>query len=413
MIGKELNSPLILPENVYNMDETGVLLSVLNSLKVLVGKNELRSYRGAGVKRTLITAIECISEDGRYLHPLIVWPAATHRSTWTVHPTPGWHFGHTETGYTDTAISLFWIQHVFDPQTKARAKDRPRILINDGFGTHESLEIMKYCWENNIILCRLPSHTSHKLQPCDVGAFSPLKQHYREGVERLYRGGSNVIGKQHFTKLYDQARSKAFTRRNILSGWSKTGLYPFNPDKVLQTIQKPEQQVAPITLPIESERDLPQAVQLVTPTTSDSLMSLRKKIDERLAGDGELDRSCKTQIQKLANAAEKAFADRAILLDENLLLFEQNNERNTRKSIKATAVGKAKVLSYEDIVEAQRQRDMKEASADTVPKRGRGRPRRKSPTQVLGKRSRSQELEVAEHEIRSLGMEEYCSVLRF
>ena len=109
----------------------------------------------------------------------------------------------------------------------------------------------------------------------------------------------------------------------------------------------------------------------------------------------------------MANAVEKAFADRAILLDENLLLFEQNNERNTRKSIKATAVGKAKVLSYEDIVEAQRQRDLKEANADAVRGRGRGRPKRKLPTQVLGKRSRSQELEVAEQEIRSLGMEEY------
>jgi hypothetical protein len=80
-------------------------------------------------------------------------------------------------------------------------------------------------------------------------------------------------------------------------------------------------------------------------------MSLRKKIDERLMGDRELDHTYKTQIQKLANAAEKAFADRAILLDENLLLFEQNNERNTRKPIKATAVGKATVLSYEDIAE--------------------------------------------------------------
>jgi hypothetical protein len=142
-------------------------------------------------------------------------------------------------------------------------------------------------------------------------------------------------------------------------------------------------------------------------------MSLRKKINEHLTGDGELDRSCKTQIHKLANAAEKAFADRAILLNENLLLFEQNNERNTRKSIKATTVGKAKVMSYEDIVEAQRQRDVKEAMADKVPRRGRGRPKRKSPTQVLGKRSRSQELEIAEQEITSLGMEEYCSVLRF
>jgi hypothetical protein len=102
--------------------------------------------------------------------------------------------------------------------------------------------------------------------------------------------------------------------------------------------------------------------------------SLRKNIDGTLARGGELDRSSILQIQRLANAAENAFADRAILLDENLLLFEQNNERNTRKSMKATAVGSAKVLSYEDIVEAQRQRDMKEASADTVRGRGRGRP---------------------------------------
>ena len=61
VIGKELANPLILTENIYNMDETGVLLSVLNSLKVLVSKNELRNYRGAGVKRTLITAISWIS----------------------------------------------------------------------------------------------------------------------------------------------------------------------------------------------------------------------------------------------------------------------------------------------------------------------------------------------------------------
>jgi hypothetical protein len=46
------------------MDKTGVLLSVLNSLKFLVGRNELKTYKGAGVKRTFITAIECISADG-------------------------------------------------------------------------------------------------------------------------------------------------------------------------------------------------------------------------------------------------------------------------------------------------------------------------------------------------------------
>ncbi len=56
VIGKELASPVILPENTWNMDETGVLLSILNSLKVLVGRHELKTHRGAGVKRILITA---------------------------------------------------------------------------------------------------------------------------------------------------------------------------------------------------------------------------------------------------------------------------------------------------------------------------------------------------------------------
>jgi DDE superfamily endonuclease len=70
---------------------------------------------------------------------------------------------------------------------------------------------MKFCFENNIILCQLPSHTSHKTQPCDVSPFGPLKTAYREQAERLFRGGANMIGKQHFTLLYDRARTAAFT----------------------------------------------------------------------------------------------------------------------------------------------------------------------------------------------------------
>jgi len=67
MIEKELSGPEILAENTYNMDETGVLLSLLNSIKVLVSRDEMKTHRGTGVKRTLITAVECVSADGRYL----------------------------------------------------------------------------------------------------------------------------------------------------------------------------------------------------------------------------------------------------------------------------------------------------------------------------------------------------------
>ena len=163
VIGKVIQNPVILPENIYNIDETGVILSMLGSVKVLVIKDNLRDYRGAGVKRITVTAIECISADGRSLLPLIIWPASTHRSNWTTYSTPGWHFVYSDNGYNDSKISSEWLTRVFDPQTKERANQKPRILICDGFGIYETLEILESCFNNNIILCRLPPHTSHKL----------------------------------------------------------------------------------------------------------------------------------------------------------------------------------------------------------------------------------------------------------
>ena len=120
---------------------------------------------------------------------MIIWPASTHRANWTTHPTPGWHYACSETGYTNSRISLEWLKLVFDPQTKERANKKPRVLIWDGFGSHQTLEVLEFCFENNIIPCRMPSHTSHKLQPCDIAVFDPLKAAYREQVERLERSG--------------------------------------------------------------------------------------------------------------------------------------------------------------------------------------------------------------------------------
>jgi hypothetical protein len=129
VIGPVLYEPDILLENVYNMDETGVMLSMLNSVKVLVSKDDTHAYRGACVKRTIVTAVECISVDGRCLNPLILWPAKTHRANWTTYPTPGWVYALSDTGFTDSYISLQWLKLVFDSQTKQRANNKPRVLI--------------------------------------------------------------------------------------------------------------------------------------------------------------------------------------------------------------------------------------------------------------------------------------------
>jgi hypothetical protein len=77
----------VLQGNIYNMNKTGVMLSKLSSVKVIISKDNKRDYRGARVKRTTVTAIECVSADGRYLNPIIIWPASTHQANWIMQPT--------------------------------------------------------------------------------------------------------------------------------------------------------------------------------------------------------------------------------------------------------------------------------------------------------------------------------------
>jgi len=57
---------------------------MLNSVKVLVSKDDRRDYRGAGVKQTTVTAIKYISANSKSLLPMIIWPATTHRNNWTI-----------------------------------------------------------------------------------------------------------------------------------------------------------------------------------------------------------------------------------------------------------------------------------------------------------------------------------------
>lgn len=67
VIENELCRPDIVPQNVYNMDETGIMLSMQASVKVLVGKDDRRDYRGTGLARKMVTAIECVSASGESL----------------------------------------------------------------------------------------------------------------------------------------------------------------------------------------------------------------------------------------------------------------------------------------------------------------------------------------------------------
>jgi hypothetical protein len=120
-----------------------------------------------------------------------------------------------------------------------------------------------------------------RTEPCDVAVFAPLKARYHEQVDRLERGGVNIIDKEHFTSPYSPAKEKAFTPKNIKAGFVASGLFPFNPDRVLRDMPKPP--AKPTMQKADEVRvgSCPRDVVLqrpVTPMSAEALVSLQDLI---------------------------------------------------------------------------------------------------------------------------------------
>ena len=72
-----------------------------------------------------------------------------------------------------TEIFYDWFQFLF---IVSRRPDHAVLLILDGHASHVTINVIKLAYENNIhLLCRLPAHTSHILQPLDVSVFYSFK----------------------------------------------------------------------------------------------------------------------------------------------------------------------------------------------------------------------------------------------
>jgi hypothetical protein len=117
----------------------------------------------------------------------------------------------------------------------------------------------------------MPAHSSHILQPLDVGCFAGLKRSYGSLVEQKNGLGVNHIDKQDFLPPYQQAHAKALHEKNIKSGFAATGLVPYDPDRVLSTLH------AQIHTP--SSQLQPQQPSPYTATTPHNLLQLQQQIE--------------------------------------------------------------------------------------------------------------------------------------
>ncbi|KAG2001679.1 hypothetical protein GB937_010022 [Aspergillus fischeri] len=143
-----------------------------------------------------------------------------------------WLIIKSDNGWITDIIGLRWLKEVFKLYLRRHSTGAKRLLILDSHSSHQTAEFDAFCKENAIIYLCMPPHTSHLLQPLDVGVFSPLKHAYGKLVEGMMVARNNHINKEDFLHLYPSACE----RKNIHSGFTGAGLKLLNEDQVLEKI---------------------------------------------------------------------------------------------------------------------------------------------------------------------------------
>ena len=168
------------------MDETGCFIGVNKATHVVVPKTCKIVYINDPQNREWATLIDAISGVGESIPPFIILSGKVHLAGWYRTKIPSnYQLGVTTNGFSNNEIGFQWLQH-FD---KCTFSGRPRLLIIDGHDSHITADFINYCYDHEIWPLCLPPHTTHLLQPLDVGCFQPLKYYLGLAVDasiRLY-----------------------------------------------------------------------------------------------------------------------------------------------------------------------------------------------------------------------------------
>jgi hypothetical protein len=189
-----------------------------------------------GNNRELVSLVETISGARVVIPPMIIVGAKTILEGWCEELPDGYLLNTTESGYSNDVTCLDYIKH-FHKQTTKHVKGTWRLLLMDGYDSHHTFEFLAYAESKKIKVFALPPHTSHFLQPLDVGCFQPMKWHHGQALDLSARYGGQEFTKIQFFAALHEICQKTFTDRTIGGGWARTGLIPFNPEKVLPRLQ--------------------------------------------------------------------------------------------------------------------------------------------------------------------------------
>lgn len=219
------------PDRMYNIDESSFCLDP-SRVRVVGEKGKAAHRVTAGPGRENYSVLMGANAAGDKLPPLIIFKAKNVWDSWLADKDqeyPGMSYAATPNGWMDTETFISYFRSTF---LKSIPKTRPVVLIYDGHSSHTSLPLVEEAMRENVVILKLPPHTSHLLQPMDLSVFKPLKQKYDQEVVKWQRKNYGVkLNKSTFSGIISDVWTQC-TPEIIKSGFRKAGIYPFNAEVI-------------------------------------------------------------------------------------------------------------------------------------------------------------------------------------
>jgi hypothetical protein len=343
--------------DIYNFDETGFMMGVISTAMVVTSSDgRTNAKRIQPGNREWVTVIQGVNSQGWTVPPFVVVAGKNHLASWYQNSgfPPDWVIAVTDNGWTTNEKGMDWIRH-FEKHTKARTIGGYRLLVLDGHESHHSDAFEEYCKEHDIVTLCMPAHSSHILQPLDVGCFGPLKKAYGRQIEDMMRAYIIHITKDDFFPAFRKAHFAAMTESNIQGGFRGAGLLPFDSEKVISTLDLKLK----TPTPQNSRPGTAQAWVSQTPNNAIEALSQSTFIKNRIAcHQNSSPTSIYEAVDQITKGASKFMHQLALLKAENQSLREANETLSKRRRAKKTRLRQGGSLSQQEAEDLQDEKDI-------------------------------------------------------
>ncbi|EIW72019.1 hypothetical protein TREMEDRAFT_58164 [Tremella mesenterica DSM 1558] len=334
--------------------------------------------------REFVTLIATICADGTALPPALIYKGVYGQvcESWTseVLPSDEIFMGASEKGWTDDNLGLQWLTEVFDKSTTSKQLRR-RLLIVDGHSSHVNYTFLQLCDSLRIAVCILPPHSTHRLQPLDVGVFSPLSSHYTTVSTQLSVAWEGRVGmsKSLFYLIFKQAWANALSESTIRNAFAKAGIHPQNRSVVMDGVftrpvtPPPKEQTTPLHSlfnPPSSPLNASGSVKLMHrmrkgEVTPDYTSGKLYKAFRSLSADHRLMKSKLDNLEQAISHTKRKRTTRKYVADQTdggvaflgPRQFQEAREAFEREEAEAEEAQRLKVVAAEERAEKKREQE--------------------------------------------------------